>query len=460
MSQGQVIVSGTIKHSEYFLANIKFYKDNLEQEEEFIGGILDETETFRVQFKIPRSIIVNLDHGNNQISLYLEPGDSIHISFDNWDMENTLQLSGTSRSVQQNKYLINLQKEMQPYLSGNNSMHYFRDLNETEYAQHAEELKNKQERFFKNYGKNTTFSKSFERYAMAEINYTWASSLLNYPAYHQFFNNRETPLILDEKYYRFLRKVKYKELVDLNSSAYRDFLDAFINYKLENSSKSVNVLHRYFYKNRIEVIKQELSGDALHYMLAQTFISAYQRGQLFDLARYVELFLESAALESYKDSVDKLYKIASTLRPGQIAPTFQLETLDGKLISFDDLKGKVLYIDFWATWCGPCKKEIEHAKKLKERFSSDEVIFVYISLDDEKDKDMWQWFVQQNNIEGLHLIAKGGFNSEIAKAYNITGVPTFYLIDQDGKIASNTPKRPSQAGVEQEIQAIIGFVED
>jgi thiol-disulfide isomerase/thioredoxin len=195
-------------------------------------------------------------------------------------------------------------------------------------------------------------------------------------------------------------------------------------------------------------------------MLAQTFISAYQRGQLYDLARDVESFLVSEALESYKDVIDKLYKLASTLRPGRLAPNFQLETLDGDTMSLESLRGKVIYIDFWATWCGPCKTEIDYAKKLKEKFPEDEVMFVYISLDDEVDKDIWRWYIQQNNIEGLHLIAKGGFESQVAQDYNVTGVPTFYLINRAGRIASNTPKRPSQLGLEQEIQAIVNFPGD
>lgn len=458
--QGQVIVAGTIKHSEYFLVNITFFKDHLQQEEAFVGGILDEAESFNTQFKIPRPSLVRLEHGNNKIELYLEPGDSIYISFDNWDMESTLTISGMKRVEQQNKYLIDLEKEMYPYLSGNNAMHFFRDLNEEEYKIHADELRKKQERFLKSYQKETSFSTAFLNYAKCEIEYTWAASLLNYPAYHQFFNNQETPMVMSEKYYRFLRKVDYLNLYDLNSNAYRDFLDAFVNYELENIPNPSNVLHRYFYKNRIEIIRKYLTGDALNYMLAQTFISAYQRGELYDLARDVELFLVSDALESYKDTVDKLYKIASTLRPGQPAPNFTLETLEGDSMSFENLKGKVIYIDFWTTWCGPCKKEMEHSRKLKEQFKGEDIVFVYISLDDEKDKDMWQWFIRQNKIEGIHLIAKGGFDSEIAKAYNVTGVPTYYLIDKNGRIASNTPKRPSQAGIDQEIQAVIGFFSD
>lgn len=459
-ASGNIIIAGKITHSESYLASIKYFKDYLKQDEFFIGGILDDKEVFRVQFDIKKSMLIRLEHGENCVLMYLEPGDSIFVDFDNWNLERTLAFSGTTRAVEQNNYLKDIETAMYPYLGGNNSMHFYRDLNDLEYPEHAEMLKKIQYKFLKKYQRNTTFSNQFLNFAKTEIEYNWAASLLNYPAYHQFFNSLKNPVILDEKYYKFLRKVNYDKLHDINSEAYRNFLDAFVNYHLDNMPTKQNVLHRYFYKNRIAVIRNYFVGTSLNYMLAQTFESAYQRGQLFDLARDVEGFLTSDALDSYKDYINKLYIVASTLRPGQPAPTFKLENLNGELVNLEDLRGKVLYIDFWATWCGPCKEEIKHSIRVKENIKNEDILFVYITLD--KDKNHWKRFVRNNNIHdhGLHLIADKEFESAIAEAYNVTGVPTFYIIDKEGRIASNTPKRPSQPGIEQELQAVIGFFGD
>ena len=194
----KVIIAGKITHSESYLASIKYFKDYLKQDEFFIGGILDDKEVFRVEFPLKKSMLIRLEHGENRVLMYLEPGDSIFVEFDNWNLDRTLVFCGSSRAVEQNNYLKDIELEMYQYLGGNNSMHYYRDLNEYEYLEHAEMLKKIQYKFLKRYQRKTSFSEKFLNYARTEIEYNWAASLLNYPAYHQFFNNLKNPIYLDE----------------------------------------------------------------------------------------------------------------------------------------------------------------------------------------------------------------------------------------------------------------------
>ena len=89
--------------------------------------------------------------------------------------------------------------------------------------------------------------------------------------------------------------------------------------------------------------------------------------------------------------------------PGDIAPDFSGRTLEGKLISLKDFKGKVVYVDIWASWCGPCVEEIPYAKKLHSAFQEDKVIFLNVSVD--RSREAWKKkLVKEKDWLGTHII--------------------------------------------------------
>src|SRR5690606_38180730 len=97
-----------------------------------------------------------------------------------------------------------------------------------------------------------------------------------------------------------------------------------------------------------------------------------------------------------------------------------------------DLKGKVVYIDFWASWCKPCLEQVPHAKTLKEELEGKDVVFLYISID--TDTSSWKKMIELKQINGLHGIVYGGFSSVPMKLYQINGIPQYFIIGKDGKI--------------------------
>lgn len=137
---------------------------------------------------------------------------------------------------------------------------------------------------------------------------------------------------------------------------------------------------------------------------------------------------------------------------GQPAPDFILNDTGGKMISLKDFRGKILYIDFWATWCSPCLKEMPMAKSLEDTFREKEVVFIYISIDE--NEDVWRKHIQEKQMSGTQLISPGGFNSEIAQLYKLKGIPTFVLIDKEGKVAKYDTNSPS-SGAKEEITKLL-----
>ncbi len=139
-----------------------------------------------------------------------------------------------------------------------------------------------------------------------------------------------------------------------------------------------------------------------------------------------------------------------------LAPNFTLESIDGKKVSLSDFKGKVVYIDFWATWCGPCIAEMPHSKKLKEKFAgNDSIVFMYISVDNEDNIDGWKSTVKKKGMTGVQLISREGNEERVAERYGISFIPTFVLIDKNGRIAYPNAPAPSAPEAETTIRQLL-----
>lgn len=453
-AQNNVIISGQIIHAEDFLANIKFYVDHLQEKEEYIGGIIDDKNYFQVSFEIDEPILARIEHGSNKASFFLEPGDSLHIAFDNWRFMQSLKFSGGQAGINNEIYKA-YQLDINPYVSGSEPFSQIKVLRPKAYLNYVKDLRKRKLQLLGIHQKGRMVSPAFFKFMVTEIDFAYGTSLLIYPRNHRYFNNIAGELSLPRRYYRFLNQLELNNNHSLYSEAYKNYIDAYLGYQIAGLPAHEK---RSFYRTKIRLAKQSLVGEPLHYTLAKIFKDAAHQNQLFELSRDVDRYMVSEAPEYYKTTIEKLYQVANTLRPGRAAPSFQLEDQHGNIVRLEDFRGKVVYLDFWATWCGPCRKEIAPARNLKKHFKGKDVVFLYITLDTNKDK--WKQFILNNQMEGTHLFAGGGFDSKIAQLYDVKGVPTYYIIDKTGLIASNKPKRPSQRGVEQEIQAILGFFSD
>ncbi len=142
----------------------------------------------------------------------------------------------------------------------------------------------------------------------------------------------------------------------------------------------------------------------------------------------------------------------TTLPPGDItgvAPAFTLLDLNGKSVSLSDFKGKVVILNFWATWCPPCKKEIPDFIDLQTQYGSKGVQIVGIALDQ---PDKVRAFAQQN---GLNYSVLLGDQETALKYGGITGIPTTVVIDRKGKIVSQFEGFRPRSVFESEIKKLL-----
>jgi thiol-disulfide isomerase/thioredoxin len=146
-------------------------------------------------------------------------------------------------------------------------------------------------------------------------------------------------------------------------------------------------------------------------------------------------------LASYQE---RQFFLSTVLSKGNVSPKFVgYENNVGGKTSLNDLKGKYVYIDVWATWCGPCIAEIPFLKKLEKAYHGKMIDFVSLSIDEPKDYDKWKSMIKEKELGGIQLLADNTHKSDFIQDYKINGIPRFILIDPEGNIISPNAPRPS-----------------
>jgi thiol-disulfide isomerase/thioredoxin len=131
---------------------------------------------------------------------------------------------------------------------------------------------------------------------------------------------------------------------------------------------------------------------------------------------------------------------------------------NGKPVSLESYKGKVVYVDFWASWCGPCRQQFPFSAKMHESLTEKQkkkIVFLYISIDDSE--DAWQKSIRDLKIIGDHAISKGGWRSEVCKVFGISSIPRYMIVDKNGKVIEENAPRPSDPDL---LQKLIKLAEE
>ena len=140
---------------------------------------------------------------------------------------------------------------------------------------------------------------------------------------------------------------------------------------------------------------------------------------------------------------------------GTVSPSFKYENHKGGFTSLEDLKGKYVYIDVWATWCGPCRQEIPFLQKTEEAYHGKNIEFVSISVDEQKNHEKWKQFVKDKNLGGIQLLADKDWKSDFVQGFKINGIPRFILISPEGKIVSADAPRPSSSDLVTLLDSLV-----
>lgn len=345
----------------------------------------NEEGLFEIEFSLDTSTYLNFAHGDEVTAMFVYPGDKIKLTIDTEQFDESIQYEGSAASsFLAKKFLINEEADF---------------FGEVFYMSSAEEYKAFLDEYKSSINEELEAinDSSFIEDQLAEID--------------EMF---EYYIMRQEKLSGYEQDVRMFMMERTKVSREYDFYGA-INTK--DSDEFHGMLEEYS-KTLIALLENVSDAE---------FLKTTKEGILSSTDYWSKM----------KTAVDNVPK------EGEPAIDFSYPDKDGNEISLSSLKGKLVYVDVWATWCGPCKAQIPALKVLEEEYHEKNVTFLSVSVDE--DKDAWIKMVEEKELGGIQIWASGW--TEITKDYAIMGIPRFMLFSAEGNVITTDAPRPSSGDI-------------
>lgn len=256
------------------------------------------------------------------------------------------------------------------------------------------------------------------------------------PLYHPLYGKDEN-YIPTRAYYDKLETLAPVSADLLALKEYKAFLPDAIN-ALSNKGKTIASSST---EQCVKYIDATIKDEKVAEFLMDEFVYNFVDNNGLDEADgLIALFRKHVKDAKSVNNFNALCAKWEKLRSGNpSAAAFSYPDINGKTVSIADLKGKYIYIDVWATWCGPYRGELPALKELEEKYAGKDIHFVSLSCD--KNKKAWENMVKKDNLKGIQLHM--GTDKTFMDAYLINGIPHFILLNREGNIISANMTRPS-----------------
>lgn len=241
-----------------------------------------------------------------------------------------------------------------------------------------------------------------------------------------------------------VRNRAYEAIYSFSPHGYKNFnfAEQLHQLLLSKLSKTDTVTEKI--KSYVTLVDSlHLPDEGNQLMTGKIILHFLEQGKAKEIEPILTNFYTRYPASAYTETLKAQFAEWNALSPGMPAPDFSATQLDGNAFRLSDLKGKVVYLDIWAVWCGPCRAEIPFAEKIKSHYAkTNDIVFLNVSVDSQK--EIWKEFLDKNpDFKGLHVNDPGDFDAEIAKIYKVGGIPKYMVIDRAGKIFSTDAYRPS-----------------
>lgn len=369
----------------------------------------------------------------NWIPVYVEPGKSFEMAFEVDSM-----------------YFIGEGSRINNYLNSS----FFRDEQISYESEEEDFMTQLQERLATalEHLDTTDFSECFKQTEKKRLHYDVYSKMNDYSYWHARLKQLSR-YKTSGRFAEFYSAVAKEEDALVVWGEYRRFFQGLVSVMGEQGAEYKNRVQ--LLRDRLNYIDQYIQGPRLAAYLTDLFMTDHLSNFGVDGWEDLVAFYDAKVSDTTKRNAFRdLYATWANLAKGQPSPSFEFPDINGKQVSLNDLAGKYVYIDVWATWCYFCCKEFPALRELEEKFAGKNIHFVGISCD--KDQSEWKKKVLEEKLGGIQLNTGEEYKA-FKNAYLISGIPHFILLDREGKILDANMTRPSDPETVKVLSALPGI---
>lgn len=400
----------------------------------------DNTFSDTLHIKVDGFYDLYIDRMGSKI--YLEKGRDLDINFDVDRAEELFLYDGDLKN--ENEFLSDRDKWSQE----NIDQQVIFSLDELSFKETLDENQASLDELMDSY---EISSKDFKRVLANEDDYFNTILMENYENAHRFLS-KDADYEVSDNFYDPIKNFNFNDTIAFrNSITYQDLVKVHYNRIVSKDANMGDSDFTISYLNKIDSdFPDGYAKDHLMYDLLKFWLKPDET-----MSQVYNIYKNSNPDTEHFAEITERYELLKDLMPGNQSPSFDYENFNGGTTSLNDLRGKYVYIDVWATWCGPCLREIPSLQKVEQDYQNENIQIVSISIDEEKDYDKWKQMVVERSLGGLQLMADNNWSSQFVQDYGILGIPRFILIDPEGNIVSADAPRPSNPSLRTMLDELL-----
>lgn len=428
----KTVISGSLKDSD--IASLILTDHSYDFQEEVITPkiIKVKNSQFSDTLEIPKGFYT-LKYNKEQIDLFLKPGYQIQINLDND------KVSFTGKGGIENNYLV-AKNDLERRIQGKVLYPSYSQLNEQEFLKFADSIKNLRTSLVKRYQELDAELKYLEK-ASAEIER--AHHLIKYPFTRTFVVRDYNPSSLYPK--SPLKEININDENLLNIRFYPMLMDLYAQDQAIKSNGEFSQWE-FILSNNFPVKNHKIKEHIL-YTYASLSLSKVDK-----LDEFYKKFMSVVKNKSFKSRISKEYLSLKNLNTGAIAPEIKMTDFNNEIWTSKDFYGKNLFIDVWATWCGPCIKEMPALKNIQDEFKGKQIEFISVCIESRKQEA--EEILKKFNIGGVNLFDKTG-EENFKENFAINALPRYILINKEGQIEELVTSKPSSSALRKKLNALV-----